>query len=112
MMRLSKALQAWGTPDFTGILKSEIGQVRADELPLQQGLSHTSHVTDSRHEAIILSVADEGHVLRVKAGIFYSGIIAGCSCADDPTPISEQTEYCELWFNIDKLSAETTVELL
>ena len=112
MIRLTKSLKAWGTSGFENVLKQEVEQIDADELPLQQGLSSTSHVTDSPHQAMIISVADEAGFVRVKAGLFYSGIIAGCSCADDPTPISEQSEYCEVWIRIDKQSAETTVALL
>ena len=49
--------------------------------------------------------------IRVKAGLAYNGIIAGCSCSDDPTPIDETNEYCEVLFSINKETAETTVEL-
>ena len=42
----------------------------------------------------------------------YSGIIAGCSCADNPTPVSELNEYCEVQLEIDKKTAETKVALL
>jgi len=51
-------------------------------------------------------------VIRVKAGIFYTGVIAGCSCADDPTPIDEQNEYCVVQFDIDRTTADATVTLL
>jgi hypothetical protein len=61
---------------------------------------------------VILNIADEAGFIRVKTGIFYSGIIAGCSCTDDPTPMSELAEYCVVQFDIDKKSAETTVTLL
>ena len=43
---------------------------------------------------MLLSASEDAGLLRVKAGIFYTGIIAGCSCADDPTPIDELNEYC------------------
>ena len=61
---------------------------------------------------MIISVADEGSIIRAMAGIFYTGIIAGCSCADDPTPVNEESEYCEVQLDIDKATAETTVVLL
>jgi hypothetical protein len=48
----------------------------------------------------------------LKAGVFYTGIIAGCSCSDDPSPVDEQNEYCDLLFTIDKLTAETQITLL
>ena len=49
--------------------------------------------------------------LRVKAGVFYAGIVGGCSCADDPTPLESQPEYCMLWFEIDRSSGAARVEL-
>ncbi len=81
-------------------------------LPLQQGLTISSHVTERPVQAMILGTSEDADLIRVKAGIFYTGIIAGCSCADDPTPIAEQNEYCVVEFCIDKRSAETTVVLV
>lgn len=112
MIRLINSLKAWGTSDFEGILKAEVEQIDADLLPLQQGLATTSHVAASPHKAMIINVADEKDTIRVKAGIFYSGMIIGCSCADDPTPIGEQAEYCEVQFLINKKTAEARVLLL
>jgi len=106
------SLAAWGSPDFAVILKKEIEQLGAGQLPLQQALATTSYALDTNLSAMIIRVADEEGFIRVKAGIFYSGIIAGCSCADDPTPVDEQSEYCEVQLDINKVTAETTIELL
>ena len=51
-------------------------------------------------------------VAPVMTVFIISGIIAGCSCADDPTPVDTTTEYCELQLEIDRESAETRVILL
>ncbi len=112
MIKLSKALQAWNTPDFEHVLKDEIQNINRELLPLQQGLSQSSYVTDGDISAVILKTTEMPDVIRVKAGIFYAGIIAGSCCADDPTPICEQTEYCEVRFDINKTTAEATVSLL
>jgi hypothetical protein len=61
---------------------------------------------------MIIGVSEAAGLIRVKAGIFYTGVIAGCSCADDPTPVDELNEYCVLQLGIDKKTAETTVTLL
>ena len=61
---------------------------------------------------MIISVADDPDHIHVKAGIFYTGIIAGCSCADDPTPVDEQAEYCEVRLEINKATAATAISLL
>jgi len=112
MIRLSKSLHAWGKPEFNAVLKQDIEQLDARHLPLQQGLTLSSHVTDRPFQAMVIGVSEEAGLIRVKAGIFYTGVIAGCSCADDPTPIDEQNEYCVVHFDIDKATAATVVTLL
>ncbi len=112
MIRLDKTLRAWGTPGFNDILKQEIVDLGADRLPLQQGLSASSSVADTPITVVIHSVADLDSLIRVKAGIFYQGLIGGCSCAGDPTPDSEINEYCDVQLDIDKATAATTVALV
>jgi hypothetical protein len=111
-MKLTSALNAWGTPAFEAILKQEVEQMDAALLPLQQGLSQSSHTDGANRSVMIISVTAGAGFIRAKTGILYTGMIPGCSCADDPTPMSEITEYCEVQFDIDILSAETTVTLL
>ncbi len=83
-----------------------------DLLPLQSALKSTSYAVDTGFEAMIISVDDAGPVIRVKTGIFFAGIVAGCSCADDPTPVEEQSEYCVVQFEIEKSGGETRIALL
>jgi len=111
-MKHTAALTAWGTPAFEETLKHEIEQMDVALLPLQQGLSQSSYTDGANRSVVILNIADDAGLIRVKTGIFYTGIIAGCSCTDDPTPMSELNEYCEVQFDIDKATAETTVTLL
>lgn len=112
MIHLQKSLKAWGTPGFEATLKREIEQLDAAQLPLQQGLAISSQVTDRPFQAMVIGVREAPGVIRVKAGIFYTGVIAGCSCADDPTPIDEQNEYCVVQIDIDRTTATATVTLL
>jgi hypothetical protein len=112
MIKLTKTLNAWGEPAFKEILKAEIAQLDFSLLPLQQGLSQGSYAIGDNFSVMIIGVSEQPAFIRVKAGIFYTSIIAGCSCADDPTPIDELTEYCEVQFDINKMTAETTVTLL
>jgi len=111
MTRLRRALNAWGTPGFEAELKREIEALDAGQLPLQEGLSGTSCVAEVPHRAMILGVAEQGGSILARAGIFYSGILAGCSCADDPTPIEAQNEYCIVEISIDKQSGDARITL-
>jgi len=112
VIRLAKSLRAWGSADFKAILKREVEELGADHLPLQQGLSVSSHVAESPITIMIHRVAETENAIRIRAGIFYHGIIAGCSCTDDPTPASENNEYCEVLLDIDKTTAATEVALI
>jgi len=112
MIRLEKSLRAWGGTDFMAILKQEVVELGADNLPLQQGLSGSNYVAESPITVMIHRVAEMDNVIRIKAGIFYQGIIGGCSCADDPTPTGENNEYCEVQIDIDKATAATAVALI
>jgi hypothetical protein len=112
MMQLYEALRAWGTSDFESVLKQEIAQLGADHLPLQQGLSGGNYVTDDPIMVAINSVTETEKVIRVTAGVFYQGVMGGCSCADDPTPTSESNEYCTVQLDIDKKTAATVVMLV
>ena len=112
MIRLSKTLAAWGTPAFADCLKRELSALGVDELPLQQGLTKGSYVGDDGFRVIVISVAEEASNIQAKIGVFFTGIIAGCSCADDPTPVEGQPEYCEVRVQIDKASAEAMLSLV
>lgn len=109
---LSGALREWGTPDFELLLKREIGALDGSRLPLQAGLARSSHVLGRVDGVVILGTVEEPGTLRVRAGLFYPGIVAGCSCADDPTPVDEITEYCEVEIEIDRRTGSARVTLL
>lgn len=109
-IRLDRSLNAWKTPSFREILKNEIEGLGAGMLPLQQGLTQGSYAGDE-FKVMIISVLSGAGMISVKAGIFYSSTIPGCNCADDPTPVDEQNEYCELQFDINMENGDVTIAL-
>lgn len=111
-IRFDRTPAAWGTPAFREVVKAEIEALDSARLPLQEGLSRSSHVAPGRIGAVILAGEEDAGCLRIKAGLFYAGIIAGCSCADDPSPVDEITEYCEVEFLVDMATGEASVSLI
>jgi hypothetical protein len=75
-------------------------------------LASGSYVHGDELGVMLLGSSATPGAIRAKVGVFYRGVIAGCSCADDPTPVDTTTEYCELQLEIDRESAETRVTLL
>lgn len=111
MPRMTRSLRARGSPEFESVLKEEIAQLGAGVLPLQEGLTTGSIGLDDSVGAMILGVTEAPGTLHVRAGIFYTSILSGCACADDPTPENENTEYCEVELDIDGASGEVQVRL-
>ena len=112
MIRLSRALYAWGTPDFCDVLKQELMQMKIDQLPLQKAISMGNYVLDEPISVINVKAHESGGTIKVMAGIFFQTVISGCNCADDPTPVEKINEYCEILLNIDKKTAFISVDLL
>ena len=112
MIRMTKALSAWGSPAFSEQLSGELERLPHAALPLQQGLAHSSQVSSEPFKVMLIDAQDETEAIVVKLGVFYSGITAGCSCADDPTAVEPQTEFCHLLLRIDKATGEASVSLL
>ena len=59
---------------------------------------------------MVLTLEADANQLRVKAGIFFQGVVAGCSCSDDPSPTDVENEYAQLWFLIDRVTARTQIQ--
>jgi len=112
LIKLTKSISAWNSATFEDTLKQEIEQLDVRQLPLQQALTQSNYTDGKNRKIIIMSVTNETDIIRIKIGIFYTGIVAGCNCADDPSPFDEINEYCELEFEVNKKTAETSVHLL
>ncbi|MCA1979217.1 MAG: hypothetical protein LDL19_08265 [Thiobacillus sp.] len=108
---LTCSLAAWNAPEFNAVFKREVEALDARLLPLQQGLSRSSSVADEPFCVMPLAAGETAAGLWVKAGVAYAGIVGGCSCADDPTPVESQPEYCVLMFEIDADTGAARVAL-
>lgn len=109
---LKNAVRYWGRPDFHSCLKTELESLNKDQLPLQQALSLGSVVADAPFEVMIIGSRADAANIHVKIGIFFKGVIAGCSCADDPTPLDEQNEYCEMELAIARSNGACKMRIL
>lgn len=81
-------------------------------MPLQQALRVGNQVLEDPRSVMILSVVEERDLIHARAGVMYHGIVAGCSCADDPTPVEAVNEYCEILVTIDKKTGTADIGLI
>jgi len=118
-LTLPRALAAWdrsaGSPTFRKALTDELEALGSDHPAiqplLQASLSQTSAVSDSPLSVQLLSLREQEGQILAHLGVFYDGIIAGCSCADDPTPLDSITEHCELLLALRIATAEARLSL-
>jgi hypothetical protein len=109
MPRLTKSLNAWGSDSFSPVLKEELQSLQPGTLPLHCGTTRGGLADDTAVTATVLSASDAAGALQVKVGIFFTEIVAGCSCGDDPAAYNA---YCEILVRIDTQTAACTFELL
>lgn len=103
-MYLQDTLRAWNTPEFEAVFKRELSA--ANTLPLQNYLSYGSVALADSLKIMVLKSWDDDAAIHIKTGVFFSSIITGCQCADDPTPLDELPEYAEVEVVIDKHTGE------
>jgi hypothetical protein len=111
ILSLPESARAWRTAAFPQILKSELERLGLEELPLQQGLSASSVALDDELQVVVLSTMEDDGMIRGHAGLFYTGVVAGCNCADDPTPMDRENEYCEIEICIERATAQATITI-
>lgn len=102
----------WGSADFEQAFVAAAQQLGTADFPLQQALAQSSYVSESPYTVVMLGSTATDNAIQIKAGIFYFGIIAGSCCSDDPTPLCEENEYCEVLVEIDRQSAAARITLL
>lgn len=111
MLSLTESKDSWNTQAFRQTFQHEVCGLNSETLPLYAGMTVGNHVIDDKLQVMILNTSETKTHISVKAGVFFSSIISGCACADDPTPVNENAEYCEMLFQINKHNAETSIAL-
>ena len=99
-------MATWQSDEFARVLKDEIEAMGAGALPLDEGTAHGGFVDDADITAVpFTSTADDRSVVA-DVGIFFTEIVAGCSCGEDPETVNV---YCRLRIRIEKASAEAEI---
>lgn len=111
MPHLPASLHAWDTPAFAVALKCELEHLGGTAFPLQHAAATSSVALDNGIEIMFISARQQGRHILAKVGVFFSGIVAGCACADDPTPVQPQQEYGEFTVSIDMTTASADITL-
>ena len=108
-LRLVAALQDWDTPRFEQTLKHALEKLAPADLPLSRACNAGGLIEDKRLAVTVISTDAALQAIHVRLGIFFSELVGGCSCGDEPY---SQPVYCQLQVSIDRQTAEASFELL
>ena len=107
-IKLPGSLRDWHTKNFASTFNREILDLPSGTLPLQSRGMQNGLVDDTNLSLVVLQQAETEKECSVKAGVFFSEIIGGCSCGDEP---AAENAYCEVWIEISKTTAEARIRV-
>ena len=102
MARLDVPLSDCQSQLFARRLKGALERLPPGTLPLALATTQGGQVDDSDISVTLLAVRDDGNVIRARVMVFFSEIVGGCSCGDEPVSANG---YCELVVSIDRRTA-------
>jgi hypothetical protein len=109
MLKLTLTIQEHNPDTLGHILKKELESGTGAALPLHKGANEGGYCDASNLEVTILSLEQNAQVIRAMIGVFFTEVVANCSCGDEPL---EKPAYCEMLLNIDRTTAETDVHVV
>lgn len=110
MNSLRRSVAAFGTPDFAAALRADLAALGPDALGLQQALTAGSTAVCDGIDVMLLRQTESSDGLQVRIGVFFTSILSGCACADDPTPENTHSEYCEIDITIDRRTGMARIQ--
>jgi len=102
VIKLTASLSNWGGDGFARTLKTELEGLIMGSLPLEKATTQGGQVDDSEISVTVIDAFDRETSIQAKVGVFFSEIVGGCSCGDEPVA---ENAYCEILVSIDKRTA-------
>jgi len=99
MRLLLRALQEAQPGSVEKVFKRELENLPASTLPLEKATTRGGFVDDSDISVCVISLKQDETGIQAKVGVFFTEIIVGCGCGDDPIP---ENAHCEMLISIDK----------
>lgn len=108
MATLGRSLHAWNTGAFADALKADILGLGAGVLPLREAAA-SGCIDESDVAVTVLAYRDTATEIQAGIGVFFTEVIAGCSCGDAP---ASSSAYCELQVCIDKSNGQARFKVI
>jgi len=98
-IRLRDCRELKDAESFKQRLAAALKALPGGSLPLHTGCEQGGLVDDSNISASVLSVEQDKDRFLARVGIFFTEIVGGCNCNDDPLEVNA---YCVLEVTINR----------
>ncbi|MDZ7804096.1 hypothetical protein [Thiohalophilus sp.] len=109
MLKLLHTIEQQDTDTLIRTLKRELESGVGANLPLDQGTSEGGYSDASGLQVTVLGIDQDAQVLHARIGVFFTEVVANCSCGDEPV---HKPAYCEMMLVIDRLTGAATATVL
>lgn len=108
-LHFAGACRDWTGPGLAATLQRALESLPPGSLPLHLGVAQGGVVDDTDMAVTVLRVGAAADRIDAEVGVFFTEIVGGCSCGDDPAP---QHAYCRLHLSIDRSTGAASCTLV
>ena len=105
---IDRCLAAQDTADLEYGLGELIDALPPGELPLQSCCTQGGIVDETERTISLLSVQHTDESIQARIGVFFTEVVGGCNCHDDPV---RHHAYCVVQIRINRRDANIEIAL-
>ena len=109
MLKLSHTIEQDDFDILKRVLKQELESGAGAHLPLEQGTVEGGYTDATDLQVTVLDIEQDEQLLGARIGVFFTEIVANCSCGDEPL---HKPAYCQMRLSIDRTTGETTASVM
>ncbi|MFP3873473.1 MAG: hypothetical protein ACLFV1_03375 [Thiohalophilus sp.] len=109
MLKLLHTIEQHDPDALIRTLKRELESGVGANLPLDQGTGEGGYSDARDLQVTVLGIEQDDATVHARIGVFFTEIVANCSCGDEPL---HKPAYCEMMLVIDRITGAATAKLL
>lgn len=109
MPTLSLTLGCGNAETLSAQLKTQLEALPINDLALHQATTQGGAIADKPISISILNITESNTTIQVRAGMFFTEVVGGCNCHDDPV---EYNGYGITQITIDRQTGNADIQLL
>ncbi|TDY01027.1 glucosamine--fructose-6-phosphate aminotransferase [Thiohalophilus thiocyanatoxydans] len=109
MLKLLHTIEQRDPDALIRTLKRELESGGGANLPLDQGTSEGGYSDASDLQVTVLGIEQSEMTLQARIGVFFTEIVANCSCGDEPV---HKPAYCRMQLSINRATGTATAVVM